>query len=211
MRSVLLLLTAFAVAAPVSADWWPSWSPSDVQLAVGETTTVKVRAMWSGLVDYGGGIHWGFRSDNNQVATAFAQIDDQETHEVRIAAIGPGLASIRQEWKLGLGEVTWVRIVVVCGAEAPVRPAVADVRARIGEPVAIAVLSEIAERTVFHWYLGRVGDLSHPLSASGTEIAFTPTAYGTQYVWVSAITTCSTSSTQFSIDVPLLRRRAVQK
>jgi hypothetical protein len=211
MRHTILFGVAFAIAMPLAAGWWPKWNPSEVQLVVGETTTVQVHPMWSGIANYGENINWTFRSDAPFVATAFCLVTDTHVHDMRITAIAPGSASIRQETSNGLDEVAWVRINVVCAPEAPVRASAPMLRGSIGEPVAIEAVSEIAERTTFSWYLGREGDRSHPLDSIGQRIAFTPHAYGSQYLWVSAITRCSESTTEFRIDVAPPRRRAVSR
>jgi len=211
MRHIILFGVALAVATPLAAGWWPKWNPSEVQLVVGETTTVQVHPMWSGTANYDENINWTFRSDASFVATASCLVTDTHVHDVRITAVGPGAASIRQEIPSGLDEVAWVRINVVCAPETPVRAAAPILHGSIGEPVAIEAVSEIAERTTFTWYLGREGDRSHPLDSIGPRRAFTPNAYGSQYLWVSAITRCSVSATEFRVDVVPPRRRAVSR
>jgi len=209
MRATSLALATLLVCAPLSASWWPSWSPSVVRMTVGETTTVQVKAMWSGLVDYGGGVHWSFRSDSPNIATAHVRMDSSAQQDVEIVAVGPGTASIRQEGPTGLlGGTNWVVINVVCGDEPPVRSAAQELRARMGDPVPLAVVSEIASRTMFTWYLGEIGDHSQPLYLSGPAIVFKPEHYGTTRVWVEAHTPCSTSAAQFTVEVPLPKRRA---
>lgn len=202
-------LFALTVAAPLSAGWWPVWTPGAVQLTVGEATSVHVVGKWSGLVDYGNGIHWRFRSDDVTVATAFAHMEDSSDHEVAIVAVGPGTASIREEYSTGqLGSVPWVRITSVCGVEPAAVAAVPVVRARVGERVTLSVVSPIASRTTFRWYAGVIGDDSHELDASGPELVVTPDAYGAQSYWVSAMTPCSASTVQFRVEVPRPKPRA---
>jgi hypothetical protein len=180
-----------------------------VQLVAGQTITAQAHMQWSGLVGYNDPIHWSFRSDNDRVATASLLLEDHETHNVQIVAVGPGTAAIRSEEQNGFGPA-YVRIAVVCGAEPPVRAAAAVVQAHIGQAVAIAAASDIANRSQFTWYLGREGDRSHPLAATGPQIELTPTAYGTQYVWVSAMTPCSASSAEIRVDVAQPRHRAAR-
>lgn len=211
MRHVILFGLAVAVATPLAAGWWPKWNPSEVQLVVGETTTVQVHPMWSGIANYDENINWTFRSDIPSVATASCLVTDTRIHDVRITALTPGAASIRQETSNGLDAVAWVRINVVCAPEAPVRAAAPVVRGNVGQAVAIEVVSEIAERTRFTWYLGRKGDRSHPLDSIGPRMTFISNAYGSQYLWVSATTPCSVSSTEFRVDVASPRRRAVSR
>src|SRR5258705_3584347 len=139
MHRVLL----FVVGA---TSWWPSWNPTSVQLVAGQTATVQVQAKWSGLVDYGNGVHWAFRSDNDHVGTASLYLQDDAVHDVRIVAVGPGTAAIRYESNAGLSEQAYVVINVVCGAEPPVQPAAAVLHARLGRPSTVAVVSEIANR-----------------------------------------------------------------
>jgi hypothetical protein len=197
------------VAVPLSASWWPRWSAESIELVVGQTGVVQVQAHWSGLVDYGNGIHWTFRSDTPAVAGAWVRVEDEQVYDVPIIALSPGYAVIREQTTSGaLIDPSWVTIHVICGDEQPIRAAATELRGRIREPLALGVLSEIAARTQFTWYLGRKGDITHRLPDTGPRIAFTPSAYGTQYVWVSARTTCSESTAEFRIDVPA-RVRAV--
>lgn len=210
MRTASFALASLLLAAPLSASWWPTWNPSDVRLTVGETATVQVKANWSGLVDYGNGIHWTFRSDDDHVATAYVHMETSTQRDVQIVAVGPGTAAIRQDTGFGFESVSWVRITVVCGAEAPAIAATPLLQGRVGEPLTLALVSSIANRTNFTWYLGETGDVSHPLDAAGPQIAFTPATYGTIHVWASAVTPCSASTVQFTIEVPYPRRRTAK-
>lgn len=178
---------------------------------VGDTTTVQVEAKWSGLVDYGNGIHWTFRSEHEGVASAYVEMSNSRKRDVEIRALAPGVTSIREQSPNGhLGSVEWVVIEVLCRAEDPIRAEAPARTATLGTPVALHVLTDYAERTAFAWFLGRAGDRTHPLLAGGPAIDFTPAAAGTQYVWVEAITGCSSSSAEFRIDVPLPKRRSVR-
>lgn len=182
-----------------------------MQLVSGETATVRVVARWSGLVDYGNGVHWTFRSDNERVAIAFVRMENSQPQDVRITATGPGSAFIRYEQSNGaLSQEKYVTIKVVCGAEPPVYAAAPVVQARLNQTVALAAVSDIANRTLFTWYLGREGDRSHPLAATGPRIELTATRLGTQYVWVSAMTPCSATSAEIRLEVVPLRGRAVR-
>lgn len=204
MRKTALFVLAAAIAAPLAAgDWWPDWTPRYMQLMVGEHRTARVLAKWSGLVDYGNGIHWSFASDNTYVALGSVDVEDARAHDVDIVAVAPGKA-----WIAGVGQ-RWVEIDVICGApEPPVRAAAPVIRARAGEMLTLRALSDIAARSRFTWYLGRDGDTSHPLAATGTEIFFVPRTAGTQYLWVNATTPCTASTAEFRIDVSARPRAA---
>ena len=97
VRRTIPFVIAFAVAMPLAAGWWPKWNPSEVQLVVGETSIVQVHPVWSGIANYDENINWTFRSDVPFVATAFCLVTDTHIHDVRITAVGPGAASIRQD------------------------------------------------------------------------------------------------------------------
>src|SRR5207248_1938087 len=132
-------------------------------------------------------------------------------HAIQITAVGPGTAVIRSASTTGqFGPQEWVTIHVICGAEAPIRPAAPVVIARLGQRVTLVVVSDIANRAQFTWYRGREGDRSQPLAATGPQIELTATSYGTQYVWVAATTPCSASSAEFQTEVVPPRLRAVR-
>jgi hypothetical protein len=211
MRKILFVTFALLMAPSLYASWWPSWSTRLVSMFVGDTATVQVEARWSGLVDYGNGVHWAFRSEHEGVASAYVEMSDARRRDVEIVALAPGRTSIREQYPNGhLGSVEWVVIEVLCRAEDPVRPEFPARAATIGKPVALHVITDHADRTAFAWYLGRAGDRTHPLLAGGASIDFIPTAAGTLYVWVEAITGCSTSNAEFRIDVEPARNRAVR-
>lgn len=208
-RHLVVILAIATLATPALASWWPAWSTREVDLQVGETTIVQIKPTWSGLVDYGNGVHWTFRSDDERVALAYARLDDSKPYDMEITAVGPGIALIRQEYNGLLSDYGWVRILVTCAIEPPVRAAVPVLTTRPGVPVILAAETEIASRTSFVWYHGRQGDRSHRIEASGPVLRFVPETPGTKYVWVEAITPCSISTAEFRIETGLPRRRAV--
>lgn len=175
-------------------------------LSVGEKERVRVTPTWSGLVDYGNGVHWTFASDNPRVATGSVRLDSAAPQDFDIIATGPGIAHIRQD---GAGW-PYVTIRVSCETETPAVAATPLVTATLGREVRLAVISEYASRATFRWYLGTIGDTSHPLFGIGAELVFTPESYGSNQVWAEVATTCSISHVQFRIDVPT-RTRAVGK
>lgn len=210
MRRTLVLLAAVFIALPMFGSWWPVWSERDVHLLVGETATVYVSAQWSGLVDYGNGVHWTFGSTNPAVAMAMVSISSPAAVPVRIIGISPGVARIAQLGSQGFGQ-TYVSVQVSCGVEPPVTAATPLVSAARGERVTLIATSEIANRTAFHWYAGRVGDTSHPIESAGPQAAFVAMEYGVQHVWVEAVTPCSATVAEFAIEVPLPKSRAVRR
>jgi hypothetical protein len=211
MRRSLFLLAVLFTALPMFASWWPVWSDREVNLLVGETATVYVSAQWSGLVDYGNGVHWTFGSTNPAVAQASVSINSPAAVPMRIVGIASGVAQIVWIGPAGYGTNAYVTVYVRCGAEPPVAAATPLVRAAHGQPATLLAVSEIANRSLFHWYSGRTGDTSHPLESYGSQAVYVPSTYGVQYVWVEAATPCSTSTAEFTIDVPLPKPRAVRR
>jgi hypothetical protein len=74
----------------------------------------------------------------------------------------------------------------------------------------LVAISEIASRSVFHWYSGHTGDTSQPLESYGPQAVYVPSVYRVQYAWVEVVTPCSTSTAEFTINVPLPKSRAVR-
>ena len=81
-------------------------------------------------------------------------------------------------------------------------------RADLGREVRLEVVTQYANRSTFRWYLGQIGDTTHPLGDSSSAVTYTPDSFGSQYVWAEAATTCFTSQVQFRVDV-YQRRRSV--
>lgn len=197
MRYAVLTLTLALLlfATPLHASWFPVWSQTDVQLYVGERAYLRVTPTWSGLVDMGG-VHWTFTSDNPAVVTGSAQLDYAEAKTFDIVGISPGIAHIRNA-----GGFAYVTIRVACGSEDPAVAAVPVVPVELGREVHLAVVSEYENRSTFRWYLGEIGDMSHPLGSSSPDATFTADSIGTRNIWAEVATVCSTSHVQFRVEV----------
>jgi len=207
MRYVVLTLTLLLLifATPLAASWWPAWSSTDVQLYVGQTARVRVTPTWSGLVDYGNGVHWTFGSDNPAVASGTVQLESAKPQDFDITGVGPGVAHIRENatgWP-------YVTIRVACAPENPAIAAEPVVQAALGREVHLTVVTEYESRATFRWYLGNLGDTSRPLGSSSADVTFKADSSGPQYIWAEVTTACSTTHVQFRVDVPA-RQRSVR-
>jgi hypothetical protein len=211
VRLLFASLITLSLAVPASASWWPAFSQRAVDLYVGESVSVRITPTWSGLVDYGNGVHWTFRTDSPNVATGSIQMDDSKPQDLRITGIAPGFANVRRVFPSGAVDPTgWVQILVFCGNEVPAIAANPLVRTEIDNPIILTVVSPITSRTMFHWYQGALGDTSQPLDGSGPDLVFTPKTPGAYDIWVAATTTCTSSNVQFHVDVPAAKRRATR-
>lgn len=205
-RVLLLSLACLAAASSASAAWHPRFDEGYVRVLVGETRTVAVHAVWTGIwiVPWQ---PWVFYSTNPNVARVEGRMDSSRTGYPEITGVKPGSAQLQIE---GWSEYYKVYIDVACGQEDPVQAAVGELDIRVGESVQLHAVTPIAWRTTFQWYRGRTGDTSRPLSALGPKATFTPQETGTEYAWVLATTPCSSSTAEFAIDVHGLRRRMVR-
>jgi len=199
VRSAFVVASLF-LAPALFADAW-IFDKSEVVVEVGQTDqSVRVDLAYN----FGGkppnGTPGMLRSADNHIANAYRF----DSHMV-ITGISPGDTVVPKE----TGGY-YLKIHVVCGTELPVRAEQPIIAARTGQAVQLRALSEIAQRTTFLWYAGRIGDTSQLLAIGGTELTFTPLTSPKQYVWVSAITPCSSTAAEFEIDVPPARSRAVR-
>jgi PKD domain len=205
MRKWLVILLIFA-AMPAAAAWYPKMETGAVRIQVGETTTVRVVPVWTGiwLVPW----HpWVFDSTNPAVARVEGRMDTSWPGEMRITGVRPGRANgVIQGWT----DFYRVEVTVVCASEVPVQAAPVQQTVKAGESVVLQAQTPIASRTTFTWYRGRVGDQSSPLAQSGPEITLVAEKPGTQYAWVLATTACSSSTAEFTIDAVVPRRRSAR-
>ena len=194
--SFLFATSAFAYAEAVLA-------PADSTLRVGDLSEVGV------AVHHVSGLNitmWGFnfstdRPDLIQLSGRTEYSYPDWTGTIVVRGLAPGVARIFS------GNREYARITVSCFSEEPVRALTPVLTVKKGEPVRLSVAATAAGRTLL-WYSGRIGDISHPLAGTGVDLDVTPSIGGTQYVWVLAYTLCSTSSTEFRLDVTVPRRRA---
>jgi hypothetical protein len=210
MKRTLAILVLLLLATPVFATWWPVLSPKTVRIAVGEETSITATAWWSGLTDYGNGIHWAFHSADPQIATAYAEMHSSSSKDIPIVGIAPGrtfIYNIRNNSVDGSG---LANIEVYCAPELPVIGARPVVDSVLGDAITLSVATAIAARTTFVWYAGELGDTSRPVPAGSFQLTFTPESAGTHHYWVLATTACSTSTAAFTVNVHRPRHRAVR-
>ncbi len=206
MRRWIVVLVLLSLAATASAAWYPSLEDNLVRLEVGQSVTVTVRAVWTGLMVVPW-TPWIFESSNPDVARVQGQMLDSRPGVMRITGVSPGRAQglIRPTSTFYRVDVT-----VVCGKEDAVQPATAWQTTKPGEPVTLRAVTPIAGRTTFTWYHGQVGDTSAPIAGSGPEIPFATNDAGPHYAWVLATTPCSSSTAEFRIDAVPPRRRSAR-
>lgn len=204
-----LLLASLFLATSAFATWNPSFSSRYEELTVGETRTIELRAVWSGLsfFEFYG---WRCDSDTEQVAHVEGGLPALGgSGEVRITAIAPGEAGIR----LWVGSATspmpntYVTIVV---RPNPVTVSIVPSAwtATAGQPVTLTASAAGSPHT-FSWYRGRLGDTTQPLPGTSNKLIVTPATPGPAYYWVFAEAVHGTNRAEIAIDVkPPPRRRA---
>jgi hypothetical protein len=207
MKRTALALALSAFAAPLCAGgYFLRLDPPVVTVVVGQTTTIKAIAVWSGITPAPAVYDWTFENSSDPgVASVSGRLKAPDgIAPVTITGLGPGFAGIGQPPHFQ------VEIYVVCGAEAPIRPAVATLQTTHDKAVTLKLESEIVPRAAITWFAGRVGDTSRRLALGGGSIEFKPTVVGTQYVWAEARTPCSLTTAEFRVDVTAPRRRSVR-
>jgi hypothetical protein len=206
MRRALVALFLVLAASTASAAWYPSLETGAILLEVGETQTVGVRAIWTGLMIVPWQ-PWVFSSTNASVARVTGEMLDSRPGQMRITGLAPGRAD---GVILGWSHYYRVEVTVVCGREDAVQAAPGRHAAVTGVPITLRAVTPIADRTTFTWYHGRVGDTSFPIPQSGPEIVYVTGDAGPHYAWVLATTACSSSTAEFQIDAVNPRRRGAR-
>jgi hypothetical protein len=159
------------------AGYHPEFSRSHVTLRPGESYTLTVSKVWSGLTDYGFE-GWKFGGDNERVAHVTGGIlKEDRTGEVKVEALTPGVVHIYMCTPSGpfIG-VPYVTVVVI------EIPGFTDVHIagpgtiRVGEQATYTAIPSDLNAT-YQWYHGAVGDVTVPLT-TGPEMHFTSTIPG---------------------------------
>jgi len=208
MRRWMAMLAFCSVATTASAAWYPELETGAVRIGVGQTVTVRVRAIWTGLWILPW-TPWVFDSTNPSVARVEGRMDSSHPGEMRITGVSPGRASaFIHGWTHT--DFYRVEVTVVCLPEEPVQPARARQTAKAGQPILLQAQTPIASRTTFAWYHGRIGDMSFPIGQSGPEIVYVTDDPGSHYAWVLASTPCSSSTAEFEIDAYRPKRRGAR-
>jgi hypothetical protein len=196
---VVFAVASLLVAPALFADAW-IFDKSEVVVEVGQTDRSVRVDLANNFGKPSNGTPGMLRSADNHIANAY-----RSDNFMVITGISPGDTFIPKE----TGGY-YLKIHVVCGSELPVLAEQPVIAARAGELVQLRAVSEIAPRTTFLWYAGRVGDTSQLLAIGGTELTLRASTAAKQYVWVLATTTCTSSMAEFEIDVPPARGRAVR-
>lgn len=206
MNRTVVVLAALLFAASAFAYEEAVLSPDRLTLRVGERGTIGVVVYHRSGLNY---TMWGFdfRTNNPDAIELEGELSYRhpDRHgEIYVRALAPGLARIIS------GGRTYAIVEVSCGVVEPVKQVAPVVIAKTGERVMLAVTAGSEANRSLRWYQGRVGDKSRLLAADVMDVAFTPAAPGTHYVWVAANSPCAESSAEFRIDVPSSRQRAVR-
>lgn len=204
-RTVLLAAVSLLLAGAAFANHIPIFSTNHVALRTGETVSVSFYAAFSGLDPTDYPVHWEFSSADENVAIVTGGLQSPAYQGfVTITGVGPGVTYVQ----LGTNPWQWVHIEVTCGREVPVTAAIPVITSLQGQPVSLQAIA-YSPLTVFLWYSGRIGDLSHPIinGGAGPELRWTSATVGTTYVWVDARVPCSDSYAEFRIDIAPIRRR----
>ena len=123
MRRLFATLLFISLASPLFASWWPSVSQQEIRIYVGETVPVRITPTWSGITDYGNGVHWIFRTDSQSIASGWIRMDDSRPQDLLITGIAPGFTAVRQEYPNGGVNAYPLLRVYVLSPEAPAPPA----------------------------------------------------------------------------------------
>jgi hypothetical protein len=202
----LLLFVALFAAASAQATWNPSFSSRSVDVTVGETTTIQLRAVWSGFSYYPNFSRWTCVSTRGKVAHVEGSLTSPgSVADIRITGVSPG-----HTW-LAIEENSW-RYVEIFVYPRPVSVSITPSAAigTVGRPLTLSAITEGSPHTL-RWYSGRIGDLSHPLEGGANDVTVKPVTVGTTYYWVSAIGDNGAASDEIAIDVkPAPRQRGVR-
>jgi hypothetical protein len=201
-RRTLLLLAVLSIATAAQASWWPKLDTDYIPMTVGQTETVGVQAMWSGLVDYGFS-PWHFTSDNPHIA--FVEGGKEALNKpgsIKITAISPGTAHVR------LRDAGPYATIVVAGNYPPPQIALSSRVVTPGQPVTLTAIFPYP--AFFIWYEGSIGDHSNAFSGADVVTYTPPKAPGTYHVWLLVMTPTTTSMAETTIEVVEPRRRAAR-
>jgi hypothetical protein len=205
LKRTLVALVTLLVTTAAFAGKYPLFINDVVKVQVGQTVEAEVFAGHTGFADYPNVYSWIFSSVDHSVANVSGKLYSPNTRaKIRVTGLAPGFSWIVTGSYPG---ARLARIIVSCGEQAPVVAANPEVSARLNEEVALTTASADLDRTTFTWYRGRLGDTSQPLDASGPAIQFAADSTGDHYVWVSAMSACSTSRAEFHVEVIQPRRR----
>jgi hypothetical protein len=208
VKRTLLLAVASLLVAGRALAYIPLFPLREVTVPIGERFDVSVHAAWSGLLVSWNSYHWEFISADERIAKVAGVLQSPATDgTISITGVERGDTSVRMAPH---GDWPWLTIHVVCGFESPVIPAKPVITSLQGQVVSIQAITSVASRATFQWYAGRIGDDSHPITVEGAgpELRLLTETAGTTYVWVVVRTSCSTSMTEFRIDVAPIRRRS---
>jgi hypothetical protein len=205
-RATLRVLLVLALTSvPAFAYEEARLDPDRIRIRVGESADIRVGVHHVSGFNY---TMWRFyfSPDRDDLIRLNGTVDYAYPNwggTMHVQGLAPGMAEI---WSGGRRYAT---VEVTCAHVESVQPLSPSLTAKKGEPVRLGVIASDDPARVLQWYAGRIGDSSHPLAASAVDLEITLKEAGTHYFWVSANSTCSSSSAEFRVDVISPRRRAV--
>lgn len=205
MRRLLLLVT-LCLASAAQAAWIPQFDSNWVTMHVGETEMLGVRAVRTGLSDYGF-IPMIFAAENPAIAAVKGSLtESSRSGALVIEAKSPGVTAVVSTTGFPSGPLLY--IVVGEGTTVP-RIAATSLATAPGQEVLLTVLYPHPEWALVRWYAGASGDDSHPIG-EGPDVTVAPSTPGEHEYWASVVTPWATSTASIEIEVLPPRRRSVR-
>ncbi|HEX9984227.1 MAG TPA: hypothetical protein VGF69_13250 [Thermoanaerobaculia bacterium] len=205
LKRTLVALATLLVASTAFAGKYPRFINEVIRVEVGQTVEAELFASHSGFSNYPTEFSWVFSSSDRQVANVDGRLASPSSRgTVKVTGLAPGQSYVITS---SYPSSRLARIVVSCGDEKPVVAATPEVTVRVNEEAELTTAFADLDRTMFTWYRGRLGDRSQVLDELGPSMLFAADRPGDYYIWVAAESPCSTSRTEFHIEVIQPRRR----
>lgn len=202
--ALLLSLAALSVRAQMLQS--VSLDPQSLRVTVGTSAIIRANAKLGCCSNFPWRVT--FLTADPSIATATGLLEAPVTSaDVTIIGMTPGVTQVLSP---AIGDGTWplATVEVVCPEPTPLVAESPVVGAAPGSNVILRLLTLRLPGQTFDWYLGEVGDISHPLDGIGPELRLRTGAAGSYAIWVLSTEPCGTRVATFRVDVGSPRRRA---
>ena len=169
------------LACSAKAVWYPVFSPSFVQLRPGESSTIVVRGVWSGIF-MEPFRPMTFEADNPNVAIIAGSLPTTLPETLYIRALQPGVTRVRVMDSTGSPAFPTSPIIVVADRTLAVRVETDDPLI-VGRSITLRAVSDEPD-SQFIWYTGRLADILAWQVGRGPTMTVMPTVAIVHEYWV---------------------------